>query len=142
MFITSTTSSDVPESHLPSHSHEPLESQASRSHLKIFESSRSRSMTWSNQVRVDLQELSRHFESLISKLESITIQIKFNIFCYKRAPNELQHDTQCGKKWCPIFLVAILIPGYLELRFFVKAVSILLFSSLSIISINLVQTLL
>jgi len=59
-------------------------------------------MTWSSRVRVESQELSSHFESLVCKLESMLSQMKFHIFsitfyamkwpptCYKMAPDKVE----------------------------------------------------
>ena len=49
-------------------------------------------MTWSSRVRVESQELSSHFESLVCKLESMSSHTKFyvfstTLFCYDMAPN-------------------------------------------------------
>jgi len=48
---------------------------------KIF-SSQSRVMTWSSRVRVESQEWSRHFESLVYKLESMSSHTNFKLFLY------------------------------------------------------------
>jgi len=60
-------------------------------------------MTWSSRVRVESQELSSHFESLVCKLESMSSHTKFHIFsttffavkwrptCYKMVPYMLQN---------------------------------------------------
>jgi len=47
---------------------------------------------FSSPVRVESQELSNHFESLVFKIEPLLSQMKFYIFamsfsCYKLAPN-------------------------------------------------------
>jgi len=70
---------------------------------KFFESSLV--MTWSSRVRVESQELSSHFESLVCKLESMSSQMKFHIFsmtssCYEMAHNLLQNGARRGRKWC------------------------------------------
>jgi len=56
--------SDVSESFFSSQNHKPLELESSK-----IVSSRVRVMTWSSRVRVESQELSSHFESLVCKLE-------------------------------------------------------------------------
>jgi len=68
-------SSDVPESFLSSQSHEALESESSE-----ILSSQSRVMTWSSRVRVEPQEWSSHFESLVYKLDSMSSHTKFQTF--------------------------------------------------------------
>ena len=45
----------------------------------FFESSQSRVMTWSSRVRVESQNLSSHFESLVCQPESMSSQMKLNI---------------------------------------------------------------
>jgi len=64
-------------------------------------------MTWSSRVRVESQELSSHFESLVCKLESMSSHTKFHIFsttffavkwrptCYKMAADKLESGAQC-----------------------------------------------
>jgi len=48
-------------------------------------------MTWPSLVRIESQELSSHFKSLVCKLESMASQMKFHIFpiffCYEMMPN-------------------------------------------------------
>jgi len=58
-----------------------VESQALRVRVIwiFFESSQSRDMTWSSRVRVESQNLSSHFESLVCQLESLSSQMKLNI---------------------------------------------------------------
>ena len=67
-------------------------SPSSQSHLKFL-----RFRSWLGRVRVESQELSSHFESLVSKLESMSCQRKFDItavfFCYEMAPDELENGT-------------------------------------------------
>jgi len=53
-------------------------------------------MTRSSQVRVESQNLSSHFESLVCKLESMSSRVTWNFtffllhfLCYKMAPNTL-----------------------------------------------------
>ena len=58
--------SDVSESFLSSQSHKPFESESS----KIF----------SSRVRGESQEFSSHFESLVSKLESMSSHMKVYVF--------------------------------------------------------------
>jgi len=50
-------------------------SPSSQSHIKSF-----RAMTWSSRVRVESQGVSSHFEWLFSTFESMSSQMKFNIF--------------------------------------------------------------
>jgi len=45
----------------------------------FFESSQNRVMTWSSRVRVESQNLSSHFESLVCQPESMSSQMKLNI---------------------------------------------------------------
>jgi len=63
---------DVPESFLSSQSHKSFLSESS----KVFSS---RVMTWSGRVRVESQEQSSHFESLVCKFESMSSQIIISI---------------------------------------------------------------
>ena len=84
-----------------------VDSESSQSH-KPFVSEKSE--FFSSPVRVESQELSNHFESLVFKIESLLSQMKFYIFAmsfscyklapnmttwYKMAPNKLQNGTQC-----------------------------------------------
>ena len=112
-------SSDVSESFLSSQSHKALESESS----KIF-SSRIRVTTWSSRVRVESQELSSHFESLVCncKLESMSSHTKFHVFFYDTFL--LWNGTHHAIKWRPIsskmvpnVVLTSLIAGYLYLTF-------------------------
>ena len=98
-------SSDVPGSFLSSQSHKPFESESS----KIF---CVESESWLGRVRVESQELSSHFESLVCKLESMSSHTKIHIFsttfvamkwcptCYKMAPDKLENGVQvCFNKF-------------------------------------------
>ena len=85
--------SDVLESFMSSQSHKPFESESS----KFFSSRVSvRVMTWSSRIRVESQELSSRFESLVCKLESMSSHRKFlfyiDIFL-------LWNGTQHAIKW-------------------------------------------
>jgi len=66
-------SSDVLESLLPSQSHTPFESKSS-----TFFSSQVRVESWLG--RVESQEMSSHFDTLVCKLESMSIHTKFHNF--------------------------------------------------------------
>jgi len=74
-------------------------------------------MTWSRRVRVETQELSSYFESLVCKLESMSSQMTFQIFpvkfsCYeialshptfyKMVCNKLEKGAHHAMKWHPI----------------------------------------
>jgi len=90
---------------------------SSQSHLKLCRV-RVRVTTWSCRVRVESQELSSHFESLVCNLESMSSHTKFHVFsttlfCYemapnmpKMAPNKLENVAQyCFNKFdCRLFI--------------------------------------
>ena len=57
-----------------------LRVRAASESSKNFASRVERVMTWSSWVRLESQELSSHFESLVCKFESMSSQMKFHIF--------------------------------------------------------------
>jgi len=84
---------------------------SSQSHLKFF---RVKSESRPGRVRVESEELSSHFESLVCKLESMSSHTNFHIFlrhffavkwhptCHKLPPDKLENDAQHAMKWRPI----------------------------------------
>ena len=78
--------SDVPESFLSSQSQVRVTIPSSQSRVRVIwnfvESSQSRVMTSSSRVRVESQEWSSHFESLVYKLESMSSHTNFKLFLY------------------------------------------------------------
>ena len=86
--------SDVPESFLSSQSHKPFESESSQSHYNFFQVE-----SWLTRVRIESQELSSHFESLVCMLESMSSHIKFQFFSDILMP---WNGAQRAIKWCPI----------------------------------------
>jgi len=77
--------SDVSVSFLSNQSHKPLESESSKN--------------FSSRVRVESQELSSHFVSLVCKLESMSNHTKFHVFYDTFL---LWNGTQHAIKWHPI----------------------------------------
>ena len=104
------TDTDVPDSSLSS----LVRSPSSQSHQII-----------SSRVRVESQELSSHFESLVCKFESMSSQKKFSMFpmfstakwrptSYKLANSKLRSASQC--------CFSIFVTRLLNLKYLVKAV--------------------
>ena len=129
-------------------------SPSSQSHLNFFEWCLSLVKTWSSQVRVESQELSSHFESLVCKLNSMSSQMKFHIFSmtfyaaakwrptfykmapgklemmpttlYEMVPDKLENDAQCFIKFeCRLFISKLFqFAFYLSLSISVISVSV------------------
>ena len=91
-------------------------------------------MTWLNRARVESQELSSCFESLVCKLESISSHTKYHIFsmtyfCNEMAYDKLENGAQCcfNKFDCKLF-----ISKFSQFTFYLSF-------SLSVVSKNLAQ---
>ena len=114
-----------------------LTKPSSHNHRKIF---RVRVVSWVGRVRVESQEESSHFETLVCKRVKVKsneiLHFSYVFFCYKMAPNELENGGRKVTKLCP---TSSAISGYIDQNFWWNQFPLYFPLSLSVISTSIIQ---